>query len=39
MLAYGAAIRMRPQAQEKLRRIKQQFTTFRDSDDTQPVSD
>jgi DNA-binding MurR/RpiR family transcriptional regulator len=39
MLAYGAAIRMRPQAQEKLRRIKQQFTTFRDADDTQPVSD
>ena len=26
-------------AQEKLRRIKQQFTTFRDTDDTQPVSD
>ncbi len=39
MLAYGAAIRNRTQAQEKLRRIKQQFTTFRDADDTQPVSD
>ena len=39
MLAYGAAIRSRPQAQEKLRRIKQQFTTFRDADDSQPVSD
>ena len=39
MLAYGAAIRLRPQAHEKLRRIKQQFTTFRDADDSQPVSD
>ncbi|WP_165492803.1 MurR/RpiR family transcriptional regulator [Lichenihabitans psoromatis] len=39
MLAYGAAIRCSPQAQEKLRRIKQQFTTYRDADDTQPVSD
>ena len=39
MLAYGAAIRSRGQAQEKLRRIKQQFTTFRDEDDSQPVSD
>jgi DNA-binding MurR/RpiR family transcriptional regulator len=39
MLAYGAAIKMRPQAQEKLRRIKQQFTNYRDADDTQPVSD
>lgn len=39
MLAYGAAIRCSPQAQEKLRRIKQQFTTYRDVDDTQPVSD
>ena len=38
MLAYGAAIRS-SHAQEKLRRIKQQYTTFRDSDDTQPVSD
>ena len=39
MLAYGAAIRCSPQAQEKLRRIKQQFTTYRDADDSQPVSD
>jgi DNA-binding MurR/RpiR family transcriptional regulator len=39
MLAYGAAMRGGPQAHEKLRRIKQQFTTFRDADDTQPVSD
>ena len=38
MLAYGAAIRS-GRAQEKLRRIKQQFTTFRDTDDSQPVSD
>jgi hypothetical protein len=38
MLAYGAAIRS-PSALEKLRRIKQQFTTYRDADDTQPVSD
>ena len=39
MLAYGTAMRSGPQAQEKLRRIKQQFTTFRDADDSQPVSD
>lgn len=39
MLAYGTAIRSSAQAQDKLRRIKQQFTTFRDLDDTQPVSD
>ncbi len=39
MLAYGAAIRSSAQAQDKLRRIKQQFTTYRDADDTQPVSD
>ena len=39
MVAYGAAIRSRPAAQEKLRRIKQQFTTFRDPDDSQPVCD
>jgi DNA-binding MurR/RpiR family transcriptional regulator len=38
MLAYGAAIRS-GSAREKLRRIKQQFTTYRDADDTQPVSD
>ena len=39
MLAYGTAIRSSAQAQDKLRRIKQQFTTYRDADDTQPVSD
>jgi DNA-binding MurR/RpiR family transcriptional regulator len=39
MLAYGAAIRNRAHAQEKLRRIKQQFTTYRDTDDSQPASD
>ena len=39
MLAYGAAIKSSSQAQEKLRRIKQQFTTYRDADDTQPASD
>jgi DNA-binding MurR/RpiR family transcriptional regulator len=39
MLAYGVAMRGGPKAQEKLRRIKQQFTTFRDSDDSQPASD
>jgi DNA-binding MurR/RpiR family transcriptional regulator len=39
MLAYGTAMRGGAQAQEKLRRIKQQFTTFRDADDSQPVSD
>jgi DNA-binding MurR/RpiR family transcriptional regulator len=39
MLGYGAAIRNRAHAQEKLRRIKQQFTTYRDTDDSQPVSD
>jgi DNA-binding MurR/RpiR family transcriptional regulator len=39
MLAYGAAIRSRPAALEKLRRIKQQFTTNRDADDTKPLSD
>jgi DNA-binding MurR/RpiR family transcriptional regulator len=39
MLAYGVAIRSGASAQEKLRRIKQQFTTFRDADDSQPVSD
>jgi DNA-binding MurR/RpiR family transcriptional regulator len=39
ILSYGVAIRSGAQAQEKLRRIKQQFTTFRDSDDTQPVCD
>jgi DNA-binding MurR/RpiR family transcriptional regulator len=39
VLAYGTAIRQRNSAREKLRRIKQQFTTFRDSDDTQPMCD
>ena len=39
ILAYGVAIRSGAQGQEKLRRIKQQFTTFRDADDSQPVSD
>jgi DNA-binding MurR/RpiR family transcriptional regulator len=39
MLAYGAAIRNRAHAQEKLRRIQRQFTTYRDTDDSQPVSD
>jgi len=39
LIAYGAAVRCRPLAQEKLRRIKQQFTTYRDVDDKQPVSD
>lgn len=39
MVAYGAAIRNRAHAQEKLRRIKQQYTTYRDTDDTQPLSD
>ena len=39
MVAYGAAIRNRAHAQEKLRRIKQQFTTYRDTDDSQPASD
>jgi DNA-binding MurR/RpiR family transcriptional regulator len=39
IIAYGVAIRSGALAQEKLRRIKQQFTTFRDADDRQPVSD
>ncbi|MDQ0392919.1 MurR/RpiR family transcriptional regulator [Labrys monachus] len=39
LVAYGTAVRCRPLAQEKLRRIKQQFTTYRDVDDSQPVSD
>lgn len=39
MLAYGAAISSRPAALEKLRRIKQQFTTHRDADATKPLSD
>jgi DNA-binding MurR/RpiR family transcriptional regulator len=39
VLAYGTAMRSRPAALEKLRRIKQQFTTYRDADDTKPLSD
>lgn len=39
ILAYGAAIKSSARAQDKLRRIKQQFTTYRDADDTQPASD
>jgi DNA-binding MurR/RpiR family transcriptional regulator len=39
VLAYGTAVRRQPTAREKLRRIKQQFTTFRDSDETQPLCD
>ena len=39
MIAYGAAVRSRPAALEKLRRIKQQFTTYRDADATKPMSD
>jgi DNA-binding MurR/RpiR family transcriptional regulator len=39
MLAYGAAMKSRPAALEKMRRIKQQFTTHRDADATKPLSD
>lgn len=39
MLAYGAAVSARPAALEKLRRIKQQFTTYRDADTTKSLSD
>jgi len=39
MLAYVLASRMQPAALEKLRRIKQQFMTYRDEDDTQPLCD
>lgn len=39
ILAYGTAIQRRTLAREKLRRIKQQFTAFRDTDDTQPLCD
>jgi DNA-binding MurR/RpiR family transcriptional regulator len=39
MLAYVVAIRAQPAAREKLRRIKQQFMTYRDEDDTQPLCD
>lgn len=39
MLAYVVAIRTQPAAHEKLRRIKQQFLTYRDEDDSQPLCD
>ncbi len=39
MLAYGAAVRSRPAALEKLRRIKQQFTLHRDADDSKALAD
>lgn len=39
MLAYGAAVKSRPAALEKLRRIKQQFTTHRDADASKPLAD
>lgn len=39
MLAYGTAVRNRPAALEKLRRIKQQFTTYFDADASKPLSD
>jgi DNA-binding MurR/RpiR family transcriptional regulator len=39
MLAYLVAIRAQPAAQEKLRRIKQQFMTYRDEEDSQPLCD
>lgn len=39
ILAYGVAIRRHATARETLRRIKQQFTAFRDPDDSQPLCD
>ena len=39
VLAYGAAIRMKGAAREKLRRIKQQFAAFRESEDNLPLCD
>jgi DNA-binding MurR/RpiR family transcriptional regulator len=39
VLAYGTAIRRQLPARETLRRIKQQFTAFRDADDKQPLCD
>lgn len=39
MLAYVVAIQNRRHAQETLRRIKQQFITYRDEDDSQPLCD
>ncbi len=39
ILAYTMALRNSRSAQQMLRRIKQQFVTHRDEDDTQPLSD
>lgn len=39
MLAFGAAIRSRPYAMEKLRRLKQQFISNVDEDVTRPLCD
>ena len=39
VLAYGAAIRMKGAAREKLRRIKQQLAAFRESEDNLPLCD
>jgi DNA-binding MurR/RpiR family transcriptional regulator len=39
ILAYTIALRNSRAAQRMLRRIKQQFVTYRDEDDTQPLSD
>lgn len=39
LLAFGAAIRSRPRAMEKLRRLKQQFVSHLDEDPTRPLSD
>lgn len=39
LLAFGAAIRSRPRAMEKLRRLKQQFMTHLDEDPTRPLCD
>ncbi len=39
VLAYGAAIRMKGAAREKLRRIKQQFAAFRESEENLPLCD
>ncbi|PQO23983.1 MurR/RpiR family transcriptional regulator [Rhodobacteraceae bacterium WD3A24] len=39
LLAFGAAIRSRPHAMEKLRRLKQQFVSHFDEDATRPLCD
>lgn len=39
LLAFGAAIRSRPHAMEKLRRLKQQFIAHLDEDPTRPLGD